>query len=98
MTMKHLINEKPWEMDSRCVPIPWREDVYQETLTRPLTIGVLFDDNVVRPHPPLTRVLRSAVESLRAAGHEVLEWNADLHEDCIRVMVSGKLKRASCLR
>ncbi|KAF5523509.1 Acetamidase [Colletotrichum aenigma] len=86
MTMKHLINEKPWEMDSRCVPIPWREDVYQETLSRPLTIGVLFDDNVVRPHPPLTRVLRSAVESLRAAGHEVLEWNADLHEDCIRVM------------
>ncbi|KAL3301879.1 acetamidase [Colletotrichum asianum] len=86
MTMKHLINEKPWEMDCRCVPIPWREDVYQETLSRPLTIGVLFDDNVVRPHPPLTRVLRSAVESLRAAGHEVLEWNADLHEDCIRVM------------
>ncbi|KAF4823527.1 Acetamidase [Colletotrichum tropicale] len=86
MTMKHLINEKPWEMDSRCVPIPWREDVYQETLSRPLTIGVLFDDNVVRPHPPLTRVLRSAGESLRAAGHEVLEWNADLHEDCIRVM------------
>ncbi|KAH0429879.1 amidase [Colletotrichum camelliae] len=86
MTMKHLINEKPWEMDSRCVPIPWREDVYQETVSRPLTIGVLFDDNVVRPHPPLTRVLRSAVEALRAAGHEVLEWNADLHEDCIRVM------------
>ncbi|KAF9877017.1 amidase [Colletotrichum karsti] len=86
LTMKHLINEKPWELDSRCAPIPWRQDVYEEGLSRPLTIGVLFDDNVVRPHPPITRVLRCAVETLRAAGHEVLEWNADLHEDCIRVM------------
>ncbi|KAF6787897.1 amidase [Colletotrichum sojae] len=86
LTMKHLINEKPWELDARCASIPWREDVYEQLSSRPLTIGVLFDDGVVRPHPPVTRVLRSAVEALRAAGHEVLEWTPDLHEDCIRVM------------
>ncbi|TDZ19575.1 Acetamidase [Colletotrichum orbiculare MAFF 240422] len=83
---KHLIEGKPWELDARCVPVPWREDLYQGTLSRPLTIGVLFDDNVVRPHPPLTRILRSAVEKLKKAGHEIVDWNADLHEDCIRVM------------
>ncbi|KAL2882261.1 hypothetical protein SGCOL_002530 [Colletotrichum sp. CLE4] len=81
-----LINAKPWELDARCAPIPWREDLYKETCSRPMTIGVLYDDDVVRPHPPLTRVLRSAVGRLQAAGHEVLEWNADLHEDCIRTM------------
>ena len=61
--------------------------MYNEALSRPLTIGVLFDDEVVRPNPPITRVLRSAVEALRAAGHDIIEWNADLHKDCVRVMV-----------
>ncbi|GKT79792.1 acetamidase [Colletotrichum tofieldiae] len=86
LTMKHLTNAKPWELDARCAPIPWRDEVYTEISSRPLTIGVLYDDNVVRPHPPLTRVLRSAVQALQAAGHDVLEWNAELHEECIRTM------------
>ncbi|OHF01816.1 amidase [Colletotrichum orchidophilum] len=86
LAIEQLIHAKPWELDARCAPVPWREDLYKETFSRPLTIGVLYDDNVVRPHPPITRVLRSAVERLQAAGHEVLEWNADLHEDCIRTM------------
>ncbi|KAK1983999.1 amidase [Colletotrichum cereale] len=88
LTMKHIVNAKPWESDARCIPIPWRDEVYSEKLSRPLTIGVLYDDNVVRPHPPLSRVLRAAVGTLRAAGHDVLEWNADLHEECIRTMVN----------
>ncbi|KAK7414574.1 hypothetical protein QQX98_006602 [Neonectria punicea] len=86
LTMSSLIRAKPWELDARCVPIPWREDMYNEALSCPLTIGVLFDDDVVRPNPPISRVLRSAVDALRAAGHDIIEWNAQLHEDCVRVM------------
>ncbi|KAK2029137.1 amidase [Colletotrichum zoysiae] len=86
LAMEHLVGARPWDSDARCAPIPWRGDVYRETLSRPLTIGVLYDDGVVRPHPPLSRVLRAAVESLRAAGHEVLEWDADLHGECITIM------------
>ncbi|KPM34919.1 hypothetical protein AK830_g11654 [Neonectria ditissima] len=86
LTMSSLIRAKPWDLDARCVPIPWREDIYNEALSRPLTIGVLSNDKVVRPHPPVSRVLQSAVETLRAAGHDIVEWNADLHEDCVRVM------------
>ncbi|KAH8670643.1 amidase [Ilyonectria robusta] len=86
LTMTSLIRAKPWEFDSRCVPITWREGIYREALGRPLTIGVLFDDAVVHAHPPINRVLRSAVDVLRNAGHEIIEWNADLHEDCIRIM------------
>jgi amidase len=89
LTMTSLINARPWDMDARCAPIPWREDMYQDTLNRPLTIGVLFDDSVVRPTPPITRVLRQAVDVLREAGHDIIEWNGDLHEQCIRVMVSS---------
>ncbi|KAH8664601.1 amidase signature domain-containing protein [Xylariales sp. PMI_506] len=84
--MKSLIEAKPWEQDARCAPIPWREDVYASHLSRPLTIGVLADDEVVRPHPPVARALKSAVEALRAAGHDVFEWDASLHAECIAVM------------
>ncbi|KAH6654050.1 amidase signature domain-containing protein [Truncatella angustata] len=84
--MKSLIDAQPWKYDARCAPIPWRHDIYDSSVSRPLTIGVLFDDGVVRPHPPITRVLKSAVEALRKAGHDIMEWDASLHPECIEVM------------
>ncbi|KAI7775602.1 hypothetical protein LA080_006565 [Diaporthe eres] len=86
LAMKSLIDSKPWQLDSRCAPIPWREDSYQDVTSRPLVIGVLRDDGVARPHPPISRVLDQAVEALHRAGHTVIEWNADLHPECIQVL------------
>lgn len=86
LTMKSLIDSKPWEVDARCAPIPWREDLYGDVTTRPLVIGVLRDDGVARPHPPVSRVLDEAIETLRSAGHTIIEWNADLHPECIQVL------------
>ncbi|KAI0389101.1 amidase [Xylariaceae sp. FL0594] len=83
---KALIELKPWEIDARCAPVPWREDVYQDALSRPLVIGVLADDGVVRPHPPIARVLKSAVELLENAGHEIVVWDASLHAECVELM------------
>lgn len=48
----------------------WRSDVSK----RDFTVGVLWDDGIVRPHPPLLRALRSAVDKLRAAGIKAVEW------------------------
>ncbi|KAK2687284.1 hypothetical protein QWA68_013584 [Fusarium oxysporum] len=84
--MHSLIESKPWDYDARCAPLPWRGHLYEEMHSRPLTIGVLMDDGVVRPHPPITRALRDAVEALKLEGHEIVEWNTELHEQCIRTM------------
>ncbi|KAF7534146.1 hypothetical protein G7054_g6463 [Neopestalotiopsis clavispora] len=84
--MHSLISAEPWTYDARCAPIPWRDEVYQSFSSKPLTIGFLLDDGVVRPHPPITRVLESAVAALKAAGHDVFEWDASLHPECIAVM------------
>ncbi|KAI1373298.1 amidase [Hypoxylon crocopeplum] len=86
LVMKELIQLKPWERDARCAPVPWRDDIFRKFKSQPLTIGVLADDGVVRPHPPVRRVLLSLVEKLQAAGHDIVEWNADLHPECIQVM------------
>lgn len=86
LATKAIIDFKPWELDARCCPIPWRQEKYDEVLSRPLVIGVLVDDGVARPHPPVTRVLQEAVQALQSAGHEVVEWNNELHAECIQVL------------
>ncbi|KAI3330760.1 amidase [Ustulina deusta] len=83
---KSVVELKPWDFDARCAAIPWREDIYRDAIKRPLVVGVLFDDEVVRPHPPITRVLHSAVDALRAAGHHIVDWNAQLHAECVQLM------------
>lgn len=86
--MQTVIDAKPWVLDPKVVPIPWRHEIYQDVQTRPLTIGVLFDDGVVRVHPPIERVLKETVAKLQAAGHEIVEWNSSGHRECIEIMVS----------
>lgn len=84
--MRDVISNEPWTKDCRCAPIPWRTSVYEETLAKKLTIGILVDDGVVRPHPPIERVVRMAAEVLKENGHEIVEWTSDLHHECIEVM------------
>jgi Asp-tRNA(Asn)/Glu-tRNA(Gln) amidotransferase A subunit family amidase len=65
--------------------------MYIESQTRPLTIGVMTDDGVVRPHPPISRVLKEVVAKLEAAGHEIVPWTpGTLHQECINIMVGYK--------
>ncbi|KAK2608850.1 hypothetical protein QQS21_002563 [Conoideocrella luteorostrata] len=68
---KIVVDHKPWLVDPRCVPIPWRE----VQLPNKLKIAVMWHDNMVHPTPPVTRALVSVVNKLKAAGHEIIEWD-----------------------
>ncbi|CAK7269928.1 hypothetical protein SEPCBS57363_003845 [Sporothrix epigloea] len=83
--MELLASEAPWTLDARCAPLPWRHELYANKLNRPLTVGVLWDDEIIRPHPPLTRVLQETVSLLRAAGHDVFTWDPVLHPQVVAV-------------
>lgn len=37
--------------------------------------GILLDDGIVKPLPPVTRALLQTRASLEAAGHEVVEFH-----------------------
>ncbi|KIV80888.1 hypothetical protein PV11_08355 [Exophiala sideris] len=41
---------------------------------RKLRIGVMESDGVVMPHPPIIRALRATTDLLRAAGHDVIDF------------------------
>jgi amidase len=95
LAMKAVLEAEPWKFDARCSPIPWRQDAYDEVRDRPLVVGILLDDEVVRPHPPISRVLKETTKVLGDAGHEIVEWNAQYHAECIEVMVSSCLTGSS---
>lgn len=84
---KVVIDAAPWTLDPKCHPIPWRNEAFLEVQSRPLTVGLLIDDGVVRVHPPIARVLEEVATRLRNAGHELIPWHpGDDHRECIEIM------------
>lgn len=59
---------KPWTFNAHVTPVPWRKEL--ATIDRPLRIGYIIDDGVVKVQPPAARAVREVVERLKAAGHE----------------------------
>lgn len=70
MYTKAVIEAKPWLRDTKCHPIHYNHIEKVEKLK----IGVMWDDTMVQPTPPVARALRHTVEKLLRAGHEVVDW------------------------
>lgn len=75
--MQANTGSEPWLRDPRVVPLPWRQELVAEAAKaeRPLVFGVIWADGLITPHPPVTRALKDTVEKLRAAEHEVIDWD-----------------------
>ncbi|KAF5548557.1 general amidase [Fusarium phyllophilum] len=63
---KAVLDHEPWEIETSLVPQPWK----QASSLKPgnFTIGVMWEGGLVRPHPPVLRALRYAIEKLKTAG------------------------------
>lgn len=84
---KAVIDATPWDFDPKCSPVPWRQGMFADAQSRPLRIAVMTDDGVVRPHPPVTRVLEYVTTELKRAGHDIVPWiPGTLHQECIEIM------------
>ena len=68
--MESLLASEPWNFDPTSIPIPWRKELAAPPVDRKLKLGVVYDDAVVKPQPPVARAMRETVEALRSAGHE----------------------------
>jgi len=66
-----VVGARPWLADPKCLPIPWRD----VQLPKKLTIATMWNDGMVLPTPPVIRALKTAAEKLRAAGHDVVDWD-----------------------
>jgi amidase len=80
--MTAVTDGKPWEEETRLVPLPWKE----LTATRDFTVGVLWDDGMVHPHPPIQRAMKMAVAKMKAAGIKTVDWQPYKHEHGMRII------------
>jgi amidase len=71
MYSQAVIDSKPWLHDPKCLPIPWR----RVELPDKLNIGVMWNDGMVQPTPPVTRALKETAARLSSAGHNIVEWD-----------------------
>lgn len=74
--MKALLAQTPWDVGTSLASHPWRSDIGLGEFT----IGVMWDDGIVRSHPPVLRALRTAVDKLKAAGIRAVEWEPYNHQ------------------
>lgn len=78
-------NAEPWLYDVNVVQKEWKA---RPQLEKKLSIGILKFDGVVMPHPPILKALDDAVDKLKAAGHEIVEYKPYQHQRCWDIAVS----------
>ncbi len=74
------IGGKPWLREPNLVAMDWRDPASFFPEGK-LKVGVLWDDAVVRPHPPVARAMQEVVGKLReSANIEIVEWEPLRHD------------------
>lgn len=72
--MTAVIGEKPWKLDPFTVRKPWSVDEWNLCehggIGAQLCFAIMWDNGVVRPHPPLVRAMKMVKTALEAAGHK----------------------------
>ena len=83
LVLRSILSAQPWLADPAVVPLPFRQEIVNEYLARatangsaqpsakPLKLGILWNNGVVTPHPPVLRGLRMLAEAVQQAGHKV---------------------------
>lgn len=78
--METYFSYSPWIKDSSLVPLPWRP----VTLPAKLKIAVMWSDDIVTPHPPITRALKEVYDALKRYPDrfELVDWKPTGHDTC----------------
>ncbi|TCD71441.1 hypothetical protein EIP91_010147 [Steccherinum ochraceum] len=72
----------PWDRDPLVPRKPWSHREYaleEHGGGVGMCFAIMWDNGVVKPHPPLGRAMRIVKEALEAAGHRVIDWEPHRH-------------------
>ncbi|OJT12867.1 Acetamidase [Trametes pubescens] len=79
---KAIIDARPWRKDPLAVRKEWSVREYalgDHGEGGKMCFAVMWDDGLVKPHPPLVRAMEVAKKALQAAGHTVIDWENHRH-------------------
>ncbi|KAL6301007.1 general amidase [Sparassis latifolia] len=84
---KAIIDARPWRKDPLAVRKEWSEREYalaEHGNGVNMCFAIMWDNLVVKPHPPLRRAMEMVKKALEAAGHTVIDWEPHRHMDIYR--------------
>lgn len=84
--MKTVVDAEPWVTEPAIVPLSWR--TWSAPTDRKLRVGIMWDDGVVRPHPPIERALKMVEKRLRDVGIETVDFPSHLHDEAWAIISS----------
>jgi amidase len=87
---KSLLDAEPWNYEPTSYSIPWRSHLAAKP-SRKLKIGYYVDDGMVKVQPPIERAVHEVIEKLKAAGHEVVQWDISSHREGQRLWLKAVL-------
>lgn len=91
LVVKSLLSQQPWLHDPLVHEIPWRDDQEKQMLdiidNGELAFGIMKDDGVIHPHPPVRRAMDMAAKTLKKLGHHVIEWKPPSHERGAKILM-----------
>ncbi|KAL7934768.1 amidase signature domain-containing protein [Trichoderma chlorosporum] len=89
MFMRVVMAAKPWNIEPAIVPLPWRTVRIDPTAERPLRLGVIWHDEIVKPHPPVQRALREFTDKVGGLPHvEVVDFPVYKHDEAWAIVSS----------
>lgn len=84
--VKTVVEGKPWLNDPSMMPFEWRNLTGKG---KKLKVAVIWDDGVVKVHPPVTRALKEVVEKLKASPNvEVIDWTPYKHDEAWEIIAN----------
>ncbi|KZV69062.1 general amidase [Peniophora sp. CONT] len=89
--VKAVLSAEPWLKDPLAIRKPWDEEEYQlksHGRGGKMVFGMIWDNGIVVPHPPIQRAMKMAKEALEAAGHEVVDWVPYKHTEFHEIMTA----------
>ncbi|KAI8933813.1 hypothetical protein NX059_009516 [Plenodomus lindquistii] len=79
-----VLDEQPWNFDSKVIPLPWRQDqedaIMSKIKSAGLSVAYFNCDGNVLPHPPILRGVDLVVKAFEKAGHKVSPWTPYKHD------------------
>lgn len=98
LLLKSILSQNPWLHDPLVIELPWRDDLEMETLKLikastaekgQLAFGILENDGIVTPQPPVARAISIVAETLRRLGHKVIPWNPPSHDEINKIVLNS---------
>lgn len=89
--MKTVLAAKPWLIEPSLVPIPWKDQEAQLSIStsRKLKVGILWSDGIVKPHPPIIRALNEVADKLKGVSEvEIVSWTPYRHDEAWEIIAS----------